>query len=178
MRSSELHARDQMLLPVTQQKNALGAPGRRNDYCLSPIEIIDIERYRIRAPIVSQSKFSLHKMGKFFKVKMGLFCFCFGCNQTPNIYSASVFYAKYYMFPNDNKSTSDHSLLAKFKWRLCKGKHIKMWRHDSWPSTHLVSIISMLSPQWCGFDISEELLYFSVAAWYSSSLTDFFHINS
>jgi hypothetical protein len=51
------------------------------------------------------------------------------------------FFAKYHLFTNVNQSTSHHSLLAQFKMAaICKGKHVKMWRHDSRPSTQSISI--------------------------------------
>ena len=59
-----------MLLPVTQQKNALGAPGRRNDYCLSPIEIIDIEY--VLLSFLSQN-FLYTKWANFLKLKWAFF---------------------------------------------------------------------------------------------------------
>jgi hypothetical protein len=48
-------------------------------------------------------KLQFNGKGNFFKVMRPFSFFLF------------VFYEKDYLFTNDNKSTSDHSLLAKFK---------------------------------------------------------------
>ena len=72
----------------------------------------------------------------------GHFCFCFlfHPDDVKHIFAIGVFSQNITCLQMSTKVLRTTRSWPNSKWRLCKGKHVKMWRHDSRPSTHSISI--------------------------------------